>query len=171
MKKHELPRYDVYTNWLRRLLMQAELRHCRDMLTGFKLVLDRIEEQSTAAVTGFFPAEHYLVAKSAERTCARARSQPRTTLCVAGYAVHVYEMTDRLGGMMIRGIPAFRLPPGIIDEDVDRLMQRCPGLEVHLDTALGRDVSLGELKERHDAVLLTIGAWWGKPMGSPRPWL
>ena len=86
-------------------------------------------------------------------------------LCVAGYAVHVYEMTDRLGGMMIWGIPAFRLPPGIIDEDVDRLMQRCPGLEVHLDTALGRDVSLEELKERHDAVLLTIGAWWGKPMG------
>ena len=47
-------------------------------------------------------------------------------LCVAGYAVHVYEMTDRLGGMMIWGIPAFRLPPGVIDEDVDRLMQRCP---------------------------------------------
>ena len=88
-------------------------------------------------------------------------------LCVAGYSVHVYEMTDRLGGMMIWGIPAFRLPPGIIDEDVDRLMQRCPGLEVHLDTALGRDVSLGELKERHDAILLTIGAWWGKPMGIP----
>ena len=99
-------------------------------------------------------------------------------LCVAGYAVHVYEMTDRLGGMMIWGIPAFRLPPGIIGEDVDRLMQRCPGLEVHLDTALGRDVSLGELKERHDAILgelkerhdailLTIGAWWGKPMGIP----
>ena len=88
-------------------------------------------------------------------------------LCVAGYSVHVYEMTDRLGGMMIWGIPAFRLPPGIIDEDVERLMQRCPGLEVHLDTALGRDVSLGELKERHDAVLLTIGAWWGKPMGIP----
>ena len=54
--------------------MQAELRHCRDMLTGFKWVLDRIEEESTAAVTGFFPAEHYLVAKSAERTCARART-------------------------------------------------------------------------------------------------
>ena len=50
-------------------------------------------------------------------------------LCVAGYSVHVYEMTDRLGGMMIWGIPAFRLPPGIIDEDVDRLMQRCPGLD------------------------------------------
>ncbi len=88
-------------------------------------------------------------------------------LCAAGFAVHVYEMTDRLGGLMIWGIPAFRLPPGIIDEDIDRLTKRCPGLEVHLDTALGRDVTLDELKQRHDAVLLTIGAWWGKRMNIP----
>ena len=88
-------------------------------------------------------------------------------LCTDGYSVHVYEMTDRIGGLMIWGIPAFRLPPGIIDEDIDRLMQRCPGLEVHLETALGRDVSLAELKQRHDAVLLTMGSWWGKPMGIP----
>jgi NADPH-dependent glutamate synthase beta subunit-like oxidoreductase len=88
-------------------------------------------------------------------------------LCVAGYRVHVYEMSDRLGGMMVWGIPAFRLPPGVIQQDIDRLMQRCPGLEVHLNTALGRDVDLDELKTRHDAVLLTIGSWWGKPMGIP----
>ena len=88
-------------------------------------------------------------------------------LCEAGYEVHVYEMSDRLGGMMVWGIPAFRLPPGIIDEDINRLTHRCPGLQVHLSTALGRDVSLAELKRRHDAVLLTIGAWWGKTMGIP----
>ena len=88
-------------------------------------------------------------------------------LCVAGYRVHVYEMSDRLGGMMVWGIPAFRLPPGVIQQDIDRLMQRCPGLEVHLNTALGRDVDLDELKARHDAVLLTIGSWWGKPMDIP----
>ena len=88
-------------------------------------------------------------------------------LCVAGYSVHVYEMTERLGGMMIWGIPAFRLPPGIIDEDIVRLEQRCPGLKVHLGTGLGRDISLEELKQRHDAILVTIGAWWGKPMGIP----
>ena len=52
-------------------------------------------------------------------------------LSVAGYKVHVYEMTDRLGGMMIWGIPAFRLPPGIIQEDIDRIARRCPGMEVH----------------------------------------
>ena len=88
-------------------------------------------------------------------------------LCVAGFKVDVYEMTDRPGGMMAWGIPAFRLPPGIIDEDIERLKTRCPGLEIHLDTALGRDVTLDELKERHDAVLLTVGAWWGKGMNVP----
>lgn len=88
-------------------------------------------------------------------------------LCVAGYEVHVYEMTDRLGGMMVWGIPAFRLPPGIIEEDIQRLTKRCPGLKVHLNAALGRDVSLEDLKSRHDAVLLTIGSWWGKPMQIP----
>jgi NADPH-dependent glutamate synthase beta subunit-like oxidoreductase len=88
-------------------------------------------------------------------------------LAVAGFKVDVYEMTDRAGGMMIWGIPAFRLPPGIIDEDVARLHKRCPGIDIHLNTALGRDISLDELKASHDAVLLTIGAWWGKDMGIP----
>ena len=88
-------------------------------------------------------------------------------LCVAGYEVHVYEMTDRLGGMMIWGIPAFRLPPSIIEEDINRLLKRCQGLHVHLNTGLGKEITLDELKAKHDAVLLTIGSWWGKPMGIP----
>ena len=88
-------------------------------------------------------------------------------LAVAGFEVHVYEMTDRLGGMMVWGIPAFRLPQHIIREDLDRLMAKCSGIHVHLNTGLGREVSLETLKSRHDAVLLTIGAWWGKQMGIP----
>ena len=88
-------------------------------------------------------------------------------LCAAGYRVDVYEMTDRLGGMMIWGIPAFRLPPGIIEEDIDRLVHRCAGMQIHLNSALGSDITLEELKNRHDAVLLAIGSWWGKPMNIP----
>ncbi len=88
-------------------------------------------------------------------------------LSVAGFKVSVYEMSDRPGGMMVWGIPAFRLPPGIIDEDINRLHKKCPGLDVHLNTALGRDITLQTLKQKHDAVLLTIGAWWGKPMLIP----
>ena len=88
-------------------------------------------------------------------------------LAEAGFEVHVYEMTDRLGGMMVWGIPAFRLPPGIIDEDMERMLKHCPGIHIHLDTALGGEVTLDQLNARHDAVLLTIGAWWGKPMNIP----
>jgi NADPH-dependent glutamate synthase beta subunit-like oxidoreductase len=88
-------------------------------------------------------------------------------LAEAGFEVHVYEMMDRLGGMMTWGIPAFRLPPGIIDEDMQRILRRCPGIKAHLNCALGKDVTLDELKARHAAVLLTIGSWWGKSMGIP----
>lgn len=88
-------------------------------------------------------------------------------LCKSGFSVDVYEMTDRLGGTMVWGIPQFRLPAGVIEEDINRLQRQCKGLTVHLNMPLGSGVSLDELKARHDAVLLTIGAWWGKPMGIP----
>ena len=51
---------------------------------------------------------------------------------------------------------------------MDRLTgKRCPGITTHLNCALGKHVTLDELKERHDAVLLAIGSWWGKPMEIP----
>lgn len=86
-------------------------------------------------------------------------------LAEAGFEVHVYEMMDKPGGMMVWGIPGFRLPPGIIEEDMQRLFDHCPGIKLHCGVALGKDVTLDELKARHSAVLLTIGSWWGKPMG------
>ena len=52
---------------------------------------------------------------------------------------------------MTWGIPAFRCPREIFEEDIDRMLARCPGITVHLNTELGADVTLDELKERHDA--------------------
>jgi len=88
-------------------------------------------------------------------------------LAVAGFAVDVYEASDRPGGMMAWGIPAFRLPQNVLREDMDRLLHKCPGITLHLNCGLGEGVTLDELKARHDAVLLTIGAFHGKPMGIP----
>ena len=84
-----------------------------------------------------------------------------------GYEVHVYEATDKLGGMMFWGIPRFRLPEIAVQQDIDRMMAHCPGIKVHLNTALGEQVTLDELKQKHDSVLLSIGAFVGKPMGVP----
>ena len=83
-------------------------------------------------------------------------------LAQAGYEVHIYEMTDRLGGMVIWGIPAFRLPPDVIEEDIERLLAMYPGIKVHCNHSLGKEITLNSLKEKHDAVLLAIGSWWGK---------
>ena len=54
-----------------------------------------------------------------------------------------------------------------MQQDIDRMLAHCPGIKIHLDSALGDQVSLDELKQRHDAVLLSIGAFVGKPMGIP----
>ena len=87
-------------------------------------------------------------------------------LAEAGYDVHVYELADRLGGMM-NAIPEFRLPRKLIEEDVQRLLDRCPGIHVHLNTGLGTDITLDEMKDRHDAVLVAIGLWRDRMLGIP----
>ncbi len=86
-------------------------------------------------------------------------------LAANGFEVHIYEQSDRPGGMMVWGIPGFRLPSERVQEDMDRLFQKCPGIKLHLNCGLGDGVTLDELKEKHDAVLLTIGAFHGKQMG------
>ncbi len=88
-------------------------------------------------------------------------------LALAGHEVHLYEISEQLGGMIAWGIPHYCLPPQVLKEDIDRILERCPGIEVHLNCALGDQVTLDQLKERHHAVLLAIGATWGKNMGIP----
>ena len=88
-------------------------------------------------------------------------------LAEAGYEVHLYEATDQLGGMMFWGIPRFRLPQAAVQQDIDRITGHCPGIRIHLNTALGEQVTMDELKQKHDVVLLSIGAFVGKPMGIP----
>jgi len=87
-------------------------------------------------------------------------------LAEAGYGVHIYEQSDRLGGMM-NAIPGFRLPSDLIQQDVQRILDHCPGISVHLNTALGRDISLDTLKKEHAAVLLTIGLCQDRPLDVP----
>jgi NADPH-dependent glutamate synthase beta subunit-like oxidoreductase len=87
-------------------------------------------------------------------------------LAEAGYTVHIYEQDDRLGGMM-NAIPRFRLPPELIQQDIQRILDHCPGITIHLNTALGDKITLDELKQRHDAVLVTIGLCKDRPLSVP----
>ncbi len=82
-----------------------------------------------------------------------------------GYAITLYEKEDHLGGMMRYGIPDYRLPPAVLQAEIDWLLAH--GIAVKTGTALGRDVTLDQLREVHDAVLLALGCWRSSPLRAP----
>jgi NADPH-dependent glutamate synthase beta subunit-like oxidoreductase len=118
---------------------------------GYALPPVEVSQEKTVAIVGAGPAGMTAAHDLAE----------------AGYEVHLHEATDQLGGMMFWGIPRFRLPQAAVRQDIDRITGHCPGIRVHLNSALGEQVTLDELKHKHDAVLLAIGAFVGKPMDVP----
>jgi NADPH-dependent glutamate synthase beta subunit-like oxidoreductase/NAD-dependent dihydropyrimidine dehydrogenase PreA subunit len=77
-----------------------------------------------------------------------------------GYQVTVYEATGQLGGMMKLGIPEYRLDRDLLDAELQAIVDL--GVEVHLNTKLGEDVTFEELRARHDALFLAIGATLGR---------
>ncbi len=77
-----------------------------------------------------------------------------------GYQVTVYEATRQLGGMMLLGIPEYRLDRTLLANEIKVIVDL--GVDVRLDTKLGSDVSLTELRETHDALFVAIGANLGR---------
>jgi len=82
-----------------------------------------------------------------------------------GYKVTVFESLPRAGGMLRYGIPVYRLPREIIDAEVQRILDL--GVELKLDTKIGKDVSYDDIKIEYDAIYVAIGAHQGKAMGIP----
>jgi glutamate synthase (NADPH/NADH) small chain len=86
-------------------------------------------------------------------------------LRVKGYDVHVYDRYDRAGGLLTYGIPGFKLEKPVVMRRVDRL--RDAGVHFHQDFEVGRDATLAELRQRHDAILVATGVY--KPRGVAVP--
>ncbi len=86
-------------------------------------------------------------------------------LALEGYPCTIYEaLPEGFGGGMIAvGIPAYRMPRHILQRDIDIICSM--GVEIIYDTRVGTDISLMELKDKFDAVLLAPGAHKSKPMG------
>jgi glutamate synthase (NADPH) small chain len=81
-------------------------------------------------------------------------------LAKQGHAVTVFEALDQAGGMTRWGIPEYRLPYDIIDQDVDII--RSLGVEIRCNIRVGSDISLDELRAGHDAVLIALGLQLGR---------
>ncbi|MGD0614628.1 MAG: NADPH-dependent glutamate synthase [Verrucomicrobiota bacterium] len=73
-----------------------------------------------------------------------------------GYAVTVYEALHKPGGVLVYGIPEFRLPKKIVAQEVERLKEA--GVTIECNTVIGRTYTLPDLRERFDAVFIANGA-------------
>ena len=82
-----------------------------------------------------------------------------------GFPVTVYDRHDRAGGLLIYGIPGFKLEKEIVERRVRRLEEG--GVEFRLGVEVGRSLSFAELRARHDAVLLATGVYRARSLPEP----
>ncbi len=73
-----------------------------------------------------------------------------------GYSVTLYEKYDYLGGLLVHGIPEFRLPKIIVKQTVQKILDL--GLEVKYKMELGKNLLLEQLEKEYDAIFLAFGA-------------
>ena len=87
------------------------------------------------------------------------------TLAKNGYKVTIFEKHNVLGGIMNHGIPAFRLDKKLLQKAIDKILDL--GIDVKLNTELGKDYTLNDLQKEYDAVYLGFGANLSSKMGIP----
>ncbi len=82
-----------------------------------------------------------------------------------GHAVVLFEANDTLGGMMYYGIPGYRTPRGMLEKEIGRITEM--GVQIHLNTKVGKDISVKQLEDDYDAIFWALGAQNGRPLPVP----
>lgn len=77
-------------------------------------------------------------------------------LILHGHQVTIFEALHKLGGVLVYGIPEFRLPKAIVDREVDYL--KSLGVEVYTDFVIGKTRTIDSLLEEYDAIFVGSGA-------------
>jgi glutamate synthase (NADPH/NADH) small chain len=86
-------------------------------------------------------------------------------LAKLGYAVTIFDSQNRAGGLLVNGIPSFKLEKSVVERRLDLLRKR--GVTFRLGVKIGRDISLAVLRATFDAVYLAFGAQQPKPLKIP----
>ncbi len=81
-------------------------------------------------------------------------------LSLMGYNITIFEKLPEPGGMMRYGIPEYRLPYDMIDKDIEFIKKM--GVEIKCNTEIGKDITIDQLKEQFNAVLVSTGLHIGR---------
>lgn len=79
-----------------------------------------------------------------------------------GHQVTVFDMMEKMGGMLRYGIPQYRLPKEVLDSEISVIEKT--GVKLVNNVKFGKDITLDMLKSVNDAVILAPGAWKSTPM-------
>jgi glutamate synthase (NADPH/NADH) small chain len=82
-----------------------------------------------------------------------------------GYRVSIYDRYDRAGGLLVYGIPNFKLEKEIVERRTQRLIDG--GIEIHQNVEVGKTVTLAKLRTQHDAILIASGVYKARDMQAP----
>ncbi len=87
-------------------------------------------------------------------------------LALQGYGVTIFEALSAPGGMLVRGIPPFRLPRDIIEYEINWI--KALGVELRTGITVGRDISFETLQNQgYPAIFIAVGAYEGRKLGIP----
>jgi len=86
-------------------------------------------------------------------------------LRLAGHPVTIYEAHDRLGGMMVLGIPEYRLPRALIAREIEAIVEL--GIDVETNARIGETHSIAELLDRHAVLFLAVGTGIARDLDLP----
>lgn len=87
-----------------------------------------------------------------------------------GYDVDVYEMMPEVGGMLYYGVPRYRLKKDVVVNECGAIEYL--GAKIYYNTKVGRDLSMGDLQAKYDAIFIGIGLWKSRDLpikGADKP--
>lgn len=86
-------------------------------------------------------------------------------LALSGYEVNVYDSAPVAGGVLVTGIPKWRLPMEVIQREVEVI--KAAGVKIHLNTEIGKDIEFAALQEENNAVYIATGTQFSRKAGVP----
>ncbi len=86
-------------------------------------------------------------------------------LAQAGYQVTIFEKQAKLGGMLRYGIPSYRLPKKVLDQELQKLTKL--GVKTKTKCTVGKEISIDELTKTYNYVIVCYGAHKNRPLGVP----
>lgn len=82
-----------------------------------------------------------------------------------GYEVDIYEMMSKPGGMLVYGVPTYRLKNDIAYNECAAIEHL--GAKIYYNMKVGRDITLTEIQEKYDAVFIGVGLWKSRELPIP----